>query len=76
MGATFGGFITIDEFDLITPKEISVEKQGIMGIENQLGMMNVNLIIMEYGDGVSDCHGVNGGVHFVDHKRRSRTKSL
>ena len=57
--------ISFYELDLIPAKQIRVKEDGIMGVKYQLGMLNIDLIIVEQIQNVHECNGVDRSIKLI-----------
>ena len=68
MYATF--FVrTFNKMNLITTKQTRIKKNRIMRIKNQLCLIFVYIIIMEYINNIHQCHRMNRRIKLIHYQR-------
>lgn len=60
-----GLVITVYELDFIAAEKVGVKENRIMRIKDQLGVVNVDLIIVKDINDIHKCHRVDRGIEFV-----------
>ena len=58
--------IPFHKLDFIPPVKIGVQENRIMGVKNQLRMVNINFIIMKDINDIHKSHGMDRSIKFIN----------